>query len=77
MADGRLALKVRALRVSVRDALKTAETEPNHLRALAIEGVASRAFYIAQSLRDEDRGARFEGEIGAIEDEIRTVARTL
>ena len=37
--------------------------------------VARRGFYIAQTLRHEDRGARFEGELGAIEDEIRTIAR--
>ena len=75
MGDRRLALKVRALRVSVRDALRSAETEPSHLRALAIEEVARRGFYIAQTLRHEDRGASFEGELGAIEDEIRTIAR--
>ena len=75
MGDRRLALKVAALRISLRDALRTAESEPAYRRALAIEEVATRAFFIAQTLRNEDRGARYEGELGAIEDEVRSVAR--
>ena len=67
----RLALKVRGLRVSVRDALNSARAQPRHLRAFAVEDVAARAFHIARQLRDEDRGARHEGELSHIEDEVR------
>lgn len=75
VGDRRLSIKVRALHVSMRDALNSARVEPAHLRAFAVEDVATRALHIARELRGEDHGAVHEGELAQIEDEAREAAR--